>query len=151
MEKALKTIMKRVHHYKKIYVHNFSYFDAIFMSDVLSKLGTVKPLIRDNRFIKLSFSFFNRDDKTGILNKKPTTLIFYDSYLLLPFSLDNLSKSFDIKNKKSVFPFGFVNKKDFSFEYTGNIPEYKYFPKAFTDDFTLSDYNKYCEAYKNYK
>lgn len=47
----------------KNYVHNFSYFDAIFMMDVLSKLGTVKPLIRDNRFIQLDFSFFTINEK----------------------------------------------------------------------------------------
>ena len=46
MEKALKSIMTRKYRNKKIYVHNFSYFwrsPAIFMINVLSKLGEVKP------------------------------------------------------------------------------------------------------------
>jgi hypothetical protein len=151
MENAFKTLMKRVYRYKKIYVHNFSYFDSIFMIDILSKLGTIKPMIRDNRIIQLNFSFFNKNEKTGKNSKRANTIIFYDSYLLLPASLDSLSKSFNIKNKKSIFPFNFVNEKDFSFDYIGNVPEYKYFPNAFTEKFTLSDYNTYCEPYNNKK
>jgi len=102
MEKALKSIMTRKYRNKKIYVHNFSYFDAIFMINVLSKLGKVKPLMRDNRIIQLNFYFFTKDEKTGKLNKKADYFTFYDSYLLLQASLDNLSKSFHINNKKST-------------------------------------------------
>jgi hypothetical protein len=35
MMKGIKTIMIRKYDYYKIYVHNFSYFDAIFMIDIL--------------------------------------------------------------------------------------------------------------------
>ncbi len=149
MEKALKNIMKRSYNYKKIYVHNFSYFDAIFMIDVLSKLGVIKPIMRDNKIIQLKFSFFTTNPKNSKKSSKPSTLIFYDSLLLLNASLNNLSKSFNIKNKKSVFPFDFVNSKDFSFSYNGAIPDYKYFPKAFTSEFTLDDYNDYCKTHKD--
>ena len=152
MENALKkSIMKRAHKDTIIYVHNFSYFDAIFMMDILSKLGTVKPLIRDNRIIKLNFSFYVTNEKTGKVSDKPYTLTFYDSYLLLPASLNSLGKSFNIENKKSIFPFSFINQKEISLDYSGRVPEYKYFPKAYSNDFTLEDYTTYCEHYKNKK
>lgn len=152
MENALKkSIMKRAYKDTIIYVHNFSYFDAIFMIDILSKLGTVNCLIRDNKFIQLKFTFFTINEKTGKLNKKPYTITIYDSYLLLPASLDSLGKSFNIENKKSIFPFNFINQKEIDLEYNGRVPDYKYFPKAYTNDFTLEEYNTYCEQYKNRK
>ena len=49
--------MKRKYDYYKIYVHNFSYFDAIFILDCLTMLGDVKPVIRDNKILKLSLSY----------------------------------------------------------------------------------------------
>lgn len=138
---GLKVIMKRKYDTYKIYVHNFSYFDGIFMIDVLSMLGEVKPFMRDNQILKLVFKF--KTDKG-----RYCTLYFYDSMLLFHDSLDNLSKSFSIKNKKMYFPLMFLNKADFSIKYKGPVPEYKYFPKAFTNGFSIYDYKKYCEIYK---
>jgi hypothetical protein len=149
--KGIKTIMIRKYDYYKIYVHNFSYFDAIFMIDILSKLGTVKPLMRDNKILKLNFMFDTVNEKTNQKNNRKCRLIFYDSYLLLQASLNNLSKSFNIENKKSIFPFNFINQKDFSFNYNSYVPEYKFFPGAFTSSFTQKDYKEYCSQYKDRK
>src|SRR6266852_3674575 len=88
MMKGIKTIMIRKYDYYKIYVHNFSYFDAIFMIDILSKLGTVKPLMRDNKILKLNFMFDTVNEKTNQKNNRKCRLIFYDSYLLLQASLN---------------------------------------------------------------
>jgi hypothetical protein len=147
--KGIKTIMIRKYDGYKIYVHNLSYFDVIFILDILSILGDVKkPLIRDNRFMKINFIFNTVNEETNQKNNRKCRLIFYDSYLLLPASLNNLSKSFNIQNKKSIFPFDFVNKKDFDFNYSSYVPEYKFFPGAFTESFTIKNYNDYCLIYK---
>lgn len=147
MTEALKFIMKLKYHKKKIYIHNLSYFDGIFILNSLTKLGTVKPLMRDGKILNLEFRF---KVVTPISKKdKEIVIYFYDSLLILPASLDNLSKSFGIKNKKTIFPFEFINSDKFSFDYSGVVPEYKYFPNAFTPKFTPNDYNNYCENYKD--
>jgi hypothetical protein len=107
--------------------------------------------MRDNRILQLNFIFETTNKKTNKINNKKCRLIFYDSYLLLQASLNSLSKSFNIENKKSIFPFDFVNQEDFSFNYNSSIPEYKFFPGSFTKSFTLEDYKKYCLDYKEDK
>ena len=127
MIKGLKYIMRRCYDGYKIYIHNFSYFDRFFMLDVLSKLGKVKLLMRENKMLKLTLSF-----KTGEENKRVCTLQFLDSCLILPDSLKSLCKSFNVKTKKGYFPLKFLNKADFSINYAGPVPEYDYFYKAYT-------------------
>lgn len=144
MLKGIKTIMTRKYDGYKIYVHNLSYFDSIFMLDTLSKLGEIKPLMRDNRFIKINFIFYAVSEKGNKNTNRKYRLVFYDSYLLLPASLSKLSESFNIKNRKSIFPFDFVNRKDFDFNYNSHVPEYKYFPGSSTESFTIKNYNEYC-------
>ena len=142
MAKGLRYIMKRRYDGYKIYIHNFSYFDAIFMIDVLSTLGEVKPLMRDNNMLKLTFKYYTGEDK-----KRACTLHFYDSMLILPNSLDSLSKSFKVDTRKAHFPLKFLNNSNFSINYVGPVPGYDYFYKAHTKDFTIEDYNKYCNSY----
>lgn len=141
MTKGLKHIMLRKYDGYKIYIHNFSHFDANFMLDVLSTLGEVKLLMRENKILKLTLKF-----KTGD-NNRVCSLNFYDSMLILPNSLDALSKCFNVDMKKSHFPLKFLNTENFSNDYKGPVPEYEYFYKAYTKDFTLDDYNKYCDMY----
>lgn len=57
MCEALRFIMKSKNSKKKIYIHNLSYFDGIFILNSLSKLGTVKPLMRDGKIFNLEFRF----------------------------------------------------------------------------------------------
>lgn len=142
MAKALKYIMRRMYDGYKVYVHNFSYFDSVFMIDVLSTLGEVKLLMRDNKILKLTFKY-----KTTESGKRLCTLHFYDSMLILPNSLDSLSKSFNVETKKARFPLKFLNNRDFSINYAGPVPAYDYFYNAHTKDFTIEDYNKYCALY----
>lgn len=140
--KALRnTIMKRKYNGYKIYIHNFSHFDSVFMIDVLSRLGDVKkPLFRDNAILKLPFEF-----RTNNKNKEKYAVTFYDSMLILPAPLRDLSKSFGVENKKDFFPYGLLNDENmFSFDYKGPVPEYKYF----LNSLTKKEYNEYCERYK---
>jgi len=100
----------------RVYFHNFSYFDGIFILRILSTMEEIKrPIIRDNRLIQIPFKF----DKTGMI-------YFHDSYLLLPESLDKLGKSFKVDNK-GIFPIFFLNEPNLDWEYSGKLPEYKYF------------------------
>lgn len=143
MAKALKTIFIREYDSYNVYVHNLSYFDMIFIIDSLSILGKVKPLMRDDRVLKLDIAF-----ETG-KRKKKCHIKFLDSFLLLPSSLKDLSKSFNIQHKKSIFPLLFLNEEHVSLDYIGTVPEYKYFPGSYTDKFIMNEYNEYCRLYKN--
>jgi hypothetical protein len=133
--------MKRKFDYYKIYIHNFSYFDAIFLIDSLSRIGDInKPLIRDNNFLKLVFTFkINEDDK------RTYRLVFYDSNLLFHSSLRELSKSFGITNPKTYFPFGFMNKDVVDFNYAGNVPKFE----DFLGSISAEDYINYCNNFKD--
>jgi len=147
MRKSLHSLIRDKYNYKKLYIHNLSYFDGIFLLDTLSKLGRVEPTMRDGKILKLKLTCTYTDPITG--KDSTIILIFYDSLLILPASLNNLSNSFNIENKKTIFPFEFINSDSFSFDYSGDVPEYKYFPNAFTPKFTPNDYNNYCEEYKS--
>jgi len=138
MEKAIRYIMQRKYDGYKVYAHNLSHFDGIFMIDILSKLGTVKPLMRGNKILKLNFTF-----KLGI-SARLHRLIFMDSLLMLPNSLDRLSKSFNVVSKKSIFPHLFLDDKNISLNYVGKCPDYKFFTNVSRDD-----YNKYAQKYIN--
>lgn len=84
LEAGLKSIMKRKYFGWRVYLHNFSYFDGIFLLRKLAELGKIKnPIINDNKLIQVPFNFGEK-----------STIYFYDSYLLLPDSLKNLAKSF---------------------------------------------------------
>nr|QWO71395.1 DNA polymerase [Termitomyces sp. K1Ag] len=136
LKSAIISIMKPKYHDYKVFIHNFSYFDGIFLLRILSELTdiVIKPIIRDGRIINLKFSF-------SILKYK-FNLYFRDSYLLLPFSLKELAFNFDV-TAKGIFPYKFVNNKNLSLDYIGKIPEYEYF-----DNLSLQDYNQYCEGFK---
>lgn len=59
---------------------------------VLYPLGKLVPIIRDNKVIKLIFTY--------TLNGNTAKLIFIDSFQLLPASLDQLAKSFNSEEQK---------------------------------------------------
>lgn len=147
MHRALKTIMKIKYDGWHVYIHNFGHFDGIFMLDALSILGTLKPVIRDGRILKASFTFrtIGADKK---MNKTMATLHFKDSYLILNASLKNLCVSFNVSDPKIDFPIFFLSEKGVDLKYVGEVPGYKYFAKANTPQFTLEDYEIYKSKYK---
>lgn len=149
MQEAIKSIMEVKYNYYHIYVHNFSYFDGIFMMDALSKVGKIKPILRDNKIIKLKFIFDITNIKDG-KNKSKGVIYFYDSYLILSTSLLALGHTFKIDTPKIHFPLKFLNKSNFNIYYEGEVPHYKYFYKANTQDFTMLDYNEYKSRYKKW-
>jgi hypothetical protein len=115
---SINYLMKRKYHQHKVYLHNFSYFDGVFLLRILSSLGdSVKPIIRDSKIIDLKFYFNNN-----------YLLSFRDSYLILPSSLKDLAIQFKGLNK-GLYPYNFVNSKDVDLNYIGDIPNIKYFDK----------------------
>jgi len=139
MKAFRNTIMKKKYDGYKIYVHNLSHFDSVFMIDVLSRLGEVKPIYRE-KFIEIIFKF-----KSNNKNKVLYTLTFLDSKLILPASLRDLSKSFNVENKKDFFPYGFCNdEKAFSFDYKVPVLKYEYF----LNSLNKKEYKEYSEKYK---
>lgn len=129
---ALKYLMQAKYHNYKIYIHNFSFFDGVFLLRILSELSplNIRPIIRDGRIIDLKFSFF--------IYKNKINLYFRYSYLLLPSSLSKLALNFGVENK-GIFPSKFVNNPEISLNYDGPIPNIKYFYKL-----TEEEYRTYC-------
>lgn len=117
-------LMKRKYHNHKIYLHNFSRFDSVFLLSVITDLSNkVYPIIRDGNIINLSVKFADK-----------YILHFIESLLLLPGSLRSLAISFEVENK-GIFPYKFVNNSEVSLNYIGNIPEFKYFDNISKDQY----------------
>jgi hypothetical protein len=139
LRESLKYLMKRKYHNYKVYLHNFSNFDVIFLLNVITDLSdNVKPVIRDGRFINLRLRFADKYN-----------LYFRDSYLILPVSLKKLAKEFNVTNK-GLFPYRFVNDKNISLDYKGNIPDYKYFDNIYENNGTFTkEFLEYQNFYKD--
>jgi hypothetical protein len=114
---SLRYLMRNKYDKHRVYLHNFSNFDAIFLIDILASLTDKKlnPVIKDGRFIEFPFKF----------NKN--IIYFRDSLQILPMSLSQLADSFEIEKKKGFFPHNFLKDKNISLNYNGNIPDFKYF------------------------
>ena len=85
-----------------IYAHNMSSFDGLFFMKHLFELGEVIPLIDDSRIITIKV-------KIGENKNEIRTIVFKDSYLLLPYSLRALCTTFNIITAKSYFPYHLTN------------------------------------------
>jgi hypothetical protein len=93
---SLKSLLIPMYNDYHIYLHNFSYFDGIFLLRIICKLSNnIKFIIRDNRLIQITVYF----EIDGDENKYQ--IHFNDSLLLLPGSLDKLAKQFKVGNKLS--------------------------------------------------
>lgn len=92
LKEAIISIMKRKYNRYKVYLHNFSKFDGVFLLRILTTLSeNIQPIIKDGKIIEIKFYFAEY------------VLVFRDSLLLLPSSLYNLGKVFDVENK-GTFP-----------------------------------------------
>lgn len=118
LKAVIKNIMLEKYDGYKVYVHNLSRFDGIFLLRILAQIPNSKLEIiqREDKMISLTLKFGK--------NK----IIFHDSMLLLPSSLEKLSKAFNIDNKKIIFPIKFLmNNPRFNLNYKGFVPDIKYF------------------------
>lgn len=132
IEKSIKYLCKPKYDGYRVYAHNFSMFDSIFLLNSISNLAdSLNIKNRDGTLIEISARFKN------------VNLKFRDSYLLLTSSLDKLGKSF-LNEKKSYFPYDFINETSLSYE--GIVPNIKYF-----NDIKLNEYEEYSKAFKGKK
>lgn len=98
-----------------VYAHNLSEFDGVFLMKHLLSFGKVKPLLHNGKLISIKLL-------VNIKGHKNKTIIFKDSFLMLPLSLRNLCNSFKVEASKGHFPYLL---KDLN--YKGQFPEYKFF------------------------
>ena len=116
----LIAVKKKNKHLKYVYAHNFGGFDGIlFIKHLINYEGsTVKPLIFNNKLMSVRFDFKCEG------HKNKSTLLFKDSYLMLPYALRALCTSFNVNNPKTYFPYLLT-----ILNYIGEYPEVKYFTK----------------------
>lgn len=112
---CIKDIMIKKYDNYKIYIHNLSNFDGIFLLKILAELGDIKPIIHHDDLISIGFKFNGYN------------LTFRNSQQLLISSLANLGKSFGVEVVKSIFPHLFVNESNLN--YVGDIPDINFFIK----------------------
>jgi len=94
LENSIKYLMREKYNKHKVYLHNFSYFDAIFMINLLTNFDkNTHQKMRDDKIIDFKFHYKNN-----------YYLNFRDSLLLLPESLAKLAKAFNFKFK-GKFPY----------------------------------------------
>ena len=101
------------------YAHNLGRFDAVFLIKASFLLDHIEitPKWKDNKILSISITNNENKCKFKIL----------DSIQMLNGSLDSLCKSFNIINKKGIFPHNFMNKDNLF--YIGETPPHKYFNK----------------------
>jgi hypothetical protein len=131
LKASILFLMKRKYHNHKVFLQNFSNFDAVFLLTVMTDVSDqVQPVLRDGQYINLTLKFAGK-----------YKLYFRDSYLILPSSLRNLAKNFGVENK-GIFPYRFVNNKNISLNYSGPLPAFEYF-----DGITEEEYNNYSKEF----
>lgn len=114
---------------KYVYAHNLSAFDGIFLLKYLinhPKKIDVAPMIQHGKIKCITFKFYD-------LKNKPRTIVFKDSYLLLPVSLRDLCIAFGLLINKLHFPYKLTD-----INYTGIFPEFQYW----SSDLSRSEYIK---------
>jgi hypothetical protein len=93
--------------------------------------GKVEPLLKNGKLISIKVKIEGADKSD---NK---TIVFKDSYLLLPNSLRQLCEAFKVDNPKSHFPFLLSN-----IYYSGIIPKFEYWTGI-----SLSEYDGIAKDY----
>jgi len=118
------------------YAHNLGGFDIAFIFTILDKLYNISNLLsKVNSIISFKASY-KKDNKTVCLR-------FADSYAILPSSLLHLGHSYQVKVKKSVFPYKFVNVNNLN--YKGCLPDIKYFEESVDNIIVYDGFFKYYE------
>jgi hypothetical protein len=132
LKTAFQQLLKSKYDNHKIYFHNLSHFDGVYILNVLSDLSNTQLSIsrHDGKIINLQLSF-------GL----KYNIHFRDSLLMMPLSLKQLTQSFKVDNK-DLFPIFAAN--DLSLNYVGNVPNKSYFK-----DISESDYNNYVNSFKS--
>ena len=110
IKEALWSLINKKYNGYKVYLHNFSKFDAAFMLRIIAEMAVInntilKPIIDEGKLINIDLPF-GYDQKT---KKFKCKISFRDSLHLLPHSLKSLTKDFCVSNK-DLFPLIFPNE-----------------------------------------
>jgi hypothetical protein len=116
LTKAIESILLKKYDNYRIYIHNLSNFDGIFLLKILVNVGIISPFIKNGQIIQIQLNY------GGSLEN---VIYFRDSYQMLLSSLANLGKSFNVNTQKGIFPYKFPNRDNLN--YVGEVPEFKYF------------------------
>jgi hypothetical protein len=119
------------------YAHNLGGFDIAFIFTIMDKLYNIRNLLSKVNSI-ISFKASYKKDKNTVC------LRFADSYAILPSSKLHLGHSYQVKVKKSVFPYKFVNVNNLN--YKGYLPDIKYFEESLD---TIIVYDGFIKYYEN--
>jgi hypothetical protein len=131
---ALESILIRKYNGYNIYIHNMAKFDIIFLMKYLVKLGSLDPIIHNDRIISINLNYGKNNEYQ---------IHFRDSYLILLASLMKLCKSFKTETQKTIFPYLFINENNL--DYIGEVPDFKFFDNKIT----IEEYNKYKQKFNN--
>jgi hypothetical protein len=121
-----------------VYAHNLSGFDGIFLMKHLLSFGKVVPLLFNGKLMSIKVNL-------NIEGFKGKTIVFKDSYLLLPMSLRQLCLAFDITAPKGFFPFLMT-----TINYIGELPQFKYWKGINSQEYDglLSNYTNKLWSFK---
>jgi hypothetical protein len=156
---AINFLKQRKYNGYRVYFHNFSYFDGIFLLNIIiNNYVNVKPIIKDHQLIDIKAQWLINTSKSNVgvkptvgktVNNKPQyfNIHFRDSNLLLPSKLSKLAKSFNVEDK-GMFPYKFANNLDIKLDYEGDIPELKYFVNQELND---AEYTQLINYYLDYR
>jgi hypothetical protein len=115
-----------------VYVHNLVGFDGVYLSKYLEETGlNVKSVFKNTQqllHIKVSSRASQRTAYLKSWTKKDIkrsySIKIKDSFMLLPHSLRNLTKAFEVTETKSYFPHKFLTKA--TINYIGDVPGKEY-------------------------
>lgn len=102
--RCISDLMKAKYDKYIIYCHNLSGFDGIYLLRILASFKNAKlyPILRDDKMINLHFEFKSNSTTNYRIN-------FRDSLLMLPYSLEKLTKTFDV-DRKLFFPHDLIEE-----------------------------------------
>ena len=97
LEDALSYLFKAKYNKYKVYFHNLSYFDSVYILRILAKIAKsnnykLNLQLKDGKIINIRVNY-------GPGQSKLYNIYFRDSYLLMPESLDNLAKAMKVEHK----------------------------------------------------
>ena len=131
LKDSVNSLLSEEYNGYKIYIHNLSNFDGIFLMKILFGLGKVSPIINEGRIVSI--------DLEVALENKNIKITFRDSYQILTSSLESLAKSFNLENK-GLFPYDYVTPDNL--DYVGSVPSISFFKEI-----SIDEYEKYCDKF----
>src|ERR1700712_139109 len=137
--KELLTFIKKDNKTITVYAHNFSSFDGVFLLKHLLPFGIVEPLLYNGKLITVKLKILIEEENSELIKYNGKTIIFKDSYLLLPVSLRNLALTYKCTESKGIFPF-----KLNDILYSGSFPRFEFFKNI-----NISDYLNQSQLFTN--